>query len=225
MNLGKTAQLLDGSPRIERAVNLFSFGEPEMRWLCWLYGYRLEHFKQYSDRFSSAAVRAVLDSDPRARIRGDWMRAPELRPGVPAPVPWTWTPPGQGTHVWTPPGWPPGTGPVRPAPDRMPMPSEAEILATHNPRALLRLGAACGVVALALAWSVPVAGALFGVLAAACLLGVRPFTRYRDGLLARAAEHRPMYPGYPAVEPRPGLPPGPPEAGHTDRDAGRRATP
>ncbi|MFI9330217.1 hypothetical protein ACIGZJ_22055 [Kitasatospora sp. NPDC052868] len=108
--MSRTALLLDGPPSVDQPVNLFSFGEAEMRWLCWLYGYRLEYFKQFSDRFGSARVRAALDPDPRAAVRADWMRRPDLRPGMPSPVPWGPPRPG-GPVVWTPPGWPPGLPP------------------------------------------------------------------------------------------------------------------
>lgn len=215
MDLSRTALLLDGRPSVDQPVNLFSFGEAEMRWLCWLYGYRLEHFKQFSDRFGSARVRAVLDPDPRAAVRAVWMRRPDLRPGVPSPVPWGPPLPG-GPMVWTPPGWPPGLGPMRPAPDRLPLPSAEEIEARYSPRALLGLGIALGVAALALVWSVPVAGGILGVPAAACLLGVRPYTRYRDRLLARARGRRPMYPESGETVPPPGPAPAPRASGRNN---------
>ncbi|MBP0450686.1 hypothetical protein J5Y04_14195 [Kitasatospora sp. RG8] len=216
MDLSRTALLLDGRPSVDQPVNLFSFGEAEMRWLCWLYGYRLEGFKQFSDRFGSARVRAVLDPDPRAAARAEWMRRPDLRPGVSSPVPWGPPQPG-GPTVWTPPGWPSGLGPVRPAPDRMPVPSAEEIEARYSPRALLGLGVVLGVAGLVLAWSVPVAGGILAVLAASCLLGVRPYARYRDRLLARAGERRPMYPEDGGAVPPPGPPPAPRAGERNDR--------
>ncbi|MCX4688587.1 hypothetical protein OG401_30550 [Kitasatospora purpeofusca] len=216
MDMNGTTLLLDGRPSVDRAVNLFSFGEAEMRWLCWLYGYRMEHFKQFSDRFGSARMRAVLDPDPRAVARAAWMRRPDLRPGVPSPVPWGPPQPG-GPVVWTPPGWPPGLGPVRPAPDRMPTASVAEIEARPGPRALLGLGVTLALAGLVLVWSLPAAGAVLLVLAAACLLGARPYARQRDGQLERAREHRPMYPESGGAVPPPGPPRPPRGAGPHDR--------
>lgn len=85
-----------------------------------------------------------------------------------------------------------------------------------QPRALLGLGIALGVAALALVWSVPVAGGILGVPAAACLLGVRPYTRYRDRLLARARGRRPMYPESGETVPPPGPAPAPRASGRNN---------
>ncbi|WP_030462043.1 hypothetical protein [Kitasatospora sp. NRRL B-11411] len=204
MDLTRTALLLDGRGTVDELVNSFTFDEGRLRWLCWLYGYRLEQARQVG-RTHHKRVRAVLDQDPAARARAAWMRAPDLRPGAPAPVPWT------GPHTgapaaWTPPGWPPGCGPLPPAPDRMPRATPEQVDAEYRPAGLLVIGGVFAVAALALAASAPAAAAVLGAVALAFLVGYLPARRHRDRLLDAAADRRPPY----DPPPGPGTPPPPP---------------
>ncbi|MFG2846922.1 hypothetical protein ACGF12_27670 [Kitasatospora sp. NPDC048296] len=107
------ADRLDGRPRV--VVSTTSTGM-ELRhelWVAYLYGYRpVEHRPAAG---SGAWTVLVLDPDSAARRRAEWMRTPDLRPEASSLVDWTddWT-----TNLWTPPGWPPGVGPV-PPPDHL----------------------------------------------------------------------------------------------------------
>ncbi|MFJ6216492.1 hypothetical protein ACIQGZ_24660 [Streptomyces sp. NPDC092296] len=203
MDMTELARQLDGRPAVTQRPYLFSGDDAEVRWVCWLYGYQVEVFRQYSTRVASAELLAVLDPDPAARARGDWMRRPDLRPGVPAPIPWTWQQPGRWP-LWTPPGWPAGSGPVRPAPDRMPVPTEEQIRDRYHPAGLLVFGALFAVAAAGLALAHPAGAAALALAAVGCFLGYLPLRRYRDRLLVRAGERRPLY------DPAPGTPPPPP---------------
>ncbi|QKW18124.1 hypothetical protein HUT16_02760 [Kitasatospora sp. NA04385] len=202
MDLTRTALLLDGRGTVDELLNSFTLDEPGLRWLCWLYGYRLEQLRQVG-RTHHKRMLAVLDQDPVARARAAWMRAPDLRPGAPAPVPWT-SPHTGAPAPWTPPGWLPGCGPLRPAADRMPRATAEQVRADHHPAGLLVIGGGLGVVAAALAPGAPVLAAVLGVVALAFLAGYLPARNHRDRLLAAAADRRPPY------DPPPGGPPPPP---------------
>lgn len=107
------AHRLDGRPRV--VVSTTSTGK-ELRhelWVAHLYGYRPVEHRLVAGSGSWTVL--VLDPDPAARRRAEWMRSPDLRPEASSPVDWT---DGRTPSLWTPPGWPPGAGPV-PPPDHL----------------------------------------------------------------------------------------------------------
>ncbi|MFG2821492.1 hypothetical protein ACGFX4_18935 [Kitasatospora sp. NPDC048365] len=194
MHLTELAQALDGRPVVVLRPYLFGDGcsgsDAEVRWVCWLYGYRSASFRR--SRFGTELM-AVLDPDPLARPRGDWMRSPVLLRGLDTPVPWTHRDPDHGAPLWTPPGWPPGHGPVRPAPERMPQPSPEEIRDRHQPAMLLVLAALFAVLAIACADTRPAGAVVLALFALGSLVAHLPARRHRDRLLSKAAHRPPMY--------------------------------
>ncbi|MFD7982553.1 hypothetical protein ACFV4M_04130 [Kitasatospora indigofera] len=199
----QAALFLDGRGRVDEAVNLFTFGEDEMRWLCWLYGYRLEYFHQVSSSYRSAHLRAVLDPDPRARLRGDWMRRPDLRPGTPSPLPWTVRRSGDTSPLWTPPGWPPGHGPLRPAPGRMPLPGPEQIQDRYHPAGVFALAGALALGAAAVAATYPLLAAGLALAALAACTAYRPLKHHRERLQQSAAHRQLPYDRAPGAGPPP----------------------
>ncbi|MFD7989267.1 hypothetical protein ACFV4M_38640 [Kitasatospora indigofera] len=122
MDHSALARRLDGR---SAAVVVRSFCRgPELAqqiWAAGLYGYRLErHDPGAVPGLAGPRLHFVLDPDPAARRRAAWMRRPDLRPGVLAPVRWGTSRVGEWPPVWTPPGWPPGHGPVPPADGDLP---------------------------------------------------------------------------------------------------------
>lgn len=109
-------------------------------WVAHLYGYRFERFD--GGRLPGLAgprLHLAVDTDPAARQRAAWMRAPDLRPGVPAPVLWGANQPGRWPLLWTPPGRPPGYGPILPDGQELPQVAIPPWRTHLSPGNLLRL--------------------------------------------------------------------------------------
>ncbi|MFJ2780855.1 MULTISPECIES: hypothetical protein [unclassified Kitasatospora] len=188
MDLTELAEQLDGRAAVAVRPHLFRAADDEARWVCWLYGYRIAEVRRAGP---DTELLAVADPDPGARARGAWMRRPDLDPGGDPPVPWTRVtaarPNGAGAPpVWTPPGWPPGHAPVRPAPGRMPGPTPGQAGAGPEPSLLLLLAALFGVLAALFAATRP-AGAVLLLFFAAGSLAAYPFARHRRERLVRRA--------------------------------------
>ncbi|MFE2914046.1 hypothetical protein [Kitasatospora indigofera] len=122
MDHSALARRLDGR-NTEVTVKSFHRG-PELAqqiWAAGLYGYRLErHDPGVIPGLAGPRLRFALDPDPAAQRRAAWMRRPDLRPGVLAPVRWGTSRTGVWPPVWTPPGWPSGHGPIAPADSELP---------------------------------------------------------------------------------------------------------
>ncbi|GAA2752301.1 hypothetical protein GCM10010440_67810 [Kitasatospora cinereorecta] len=182
--------MLDGRPAVTERPDLLGFSDAEARWVCWMYGYRLTTYRQ--SRFGGELA-AVLDTDPKARSRGDWMRGPVLLRGLDTPIPWARQPAGQWPPLWTPPGWPAGHGPVQPAPERMPLPTPEQIRERHQPGLLLVLAALFGYLALSFATSRPAGAAVLALFALGSLVAYLPSRRHRNRLIERTRLQEPIY--------------------------------
>ncbi|MEV7175693.1 hypothetical protein [Kitasatospora sp. NPDC093679] len=123
MDLSDLARRLTGAPEV--TVRTYHRG-PELAqqiWVAGLYGYRLHrHDPGTLPSLTGPSLHLVLDPDPSAQQRAAWMRRPDLRPGAPSPVPWAVNQAGRWPLLWTPPGWPPGHGPLLPPPEQLPYP-------------------------------------------------------------------------------------------------------
>ncbi|MFH8386548.1 hypothetical protein ACH4E7_37420 [Kitasatospora sp. NPDC018058] len=119
MDVTWLADRLDGRPRVVVSTTSTGPGLRRELWVAYLYGYRPVEHRPAAGAGGWTVL--VLDPDPAARHRAEWMRNPDLRPGAPSPVSWTG---GRGDSraepLWTPPGWPPGAGPVLPSDDLLP---------------------------------------------------------------------------------------------------------
>ncbi|MFJ9845943.1 hypothetical protein ACIRYZ_36980 [Kitasatospora sp. NPDC101155] len=172
------ADRLDGRPRVVVSTTNTGTGLRRELWVAQLYGYRpVEHRPAVAGSGSWTVL--VLDPDPAARHRAEWMRNPDLRPEASSPVLWT---DGRTPSLWTPPGWPPGAGPIPPSDDLLPLVP----LVDRGPRRRT-LWLVCGVI---VAWTTNVvrwawtgtpgvAGLVFsGFLGALALLGCAVAARW-----------------------------------------------
>ncbi|MGA5701424.1 hypothetical protein [Peterkaempfera bronchialis] len=142
MDASRLAAHLDGRPEYTYPCLTFRRDMPYELWVAYLYGYRLESYGT-DDIFSRSGswICLRLDPSPEAQARAAWMRRPDLRPGVPAPVPWQQAQPGQWPLLWTPPGWPPGWGPTPPPVEQMPQLPVSRWYERVPPRGLLVIAA------------------------------------------------------------------------------------